>query len=171
MLLFVHVRCINSTWSAQLVALATSRPPLYLIIPPARYLISDPIHIPRTLKAPQTDASHRCARCATIATRSTQSATNVMSEPRRRSARSRKPQAAEEPQPQPVEPQHTRASGANGDSEDIDIDNVMTNPKSKLTRMDLSVSVVISPPSILPLPSQQRKRGRLKRRVCRRCSL
>jgi len=63
-----------------------------------------------------------------------------MSEPRR-SARSRKPQVLDDPQPQPVEASDAGASGANGDLEDNDVDDVMTNPKSKLTRSDLSEEV------------------------------
>lgn len=94
------------------------------------------------------EGSRRAGAQFTIVTRSTIVA-NVMSEPRRRSARSRKHQAPEESQSQPVEPSLTRTSGANGDLEDIDIDNIMTNPKSKLTRMDLSVSVMTLPPSFL----------------------
>ena len=57
-----------------------------------------------------------------------------MSEPLRRSARSRKPQ-------QPAEPSPPTAAETNGIPEDVDIEDVMTNPKSKLTRVDLSVSI------------------------------
>jgi len=71
-----------------------------------------------------------------------------MSEPPRRSTRSRKAQQLAEPSP-------TKASGINGVPEEIGVDDVMTNPKSKLAQMDLSVST-------LTLSFQLRRRGRLK---------
>ena len=82
-----------------------------------------------------------------------------MLEPRRRSARSRKPQAHEEPQPQPVESSSTTASGANGEPpEEIDVEHAMTNPKSKLTRVDLSVSVMTPFLSIIGARLTEEKR-------------